>query len=284
MKRILILVAAAAGFCASAMAQEMERDTVVVDTLAQPADSSMYIRADHGALRLDLAGFGITLVPRDGKGVKADFKKEKQYFPSRVSVTGGVPVDVGFNVLTDVDYKDAWAGKGDFLSMKTYKSIHISTDIVGLRIACFKHDVLSLNPAIRFTVDNYRFSDPKWTFTGDGNGNMIPKDLTEEMPKGVQKSKAVATYVGIPFRVTLQPVTDLRLTAEAGADLLLRAHSKYAFPKEKETLSGFNRWRATVGASLTYRRVGVYCLYYLTPLFENGSGTRPLTVGLRFGL
>ena len=281
---ILTLLAAAAGFSVPAVAQEMEPDTVVVDTLPQPADSSMYISAEHGALRLDLAGFGITLVPKSGKGVKADFRKEKQYFPSRVCVTGAVPVDVGFNVLTDVDYKDSWAGKGDFLSMKTGKSVHISTDFVGLRIRCCKNDVLSLNPAIRFTVDNYRFSDPKWTFTGDGNGNMIPKDLSEEMPKGVRKSKAVATYIGIPFRMTVQPVMDLRLTAEAGADLLLRAHTKYAFPKEKETLSGFNRWRATVGASLTYRRVGVYCLYYLTPLFENGSGARPLTVGLRFGL
>ena len=244
-----------------------------------PADSLVCVKAYDDGLRIEMAGIGITLVPGEG-GAKADFKWSK---PERriLSTTLVTPMDIGFNVLTGTDYKGQWEDNGDFLDMRGGKSIRFAFDIAGLTVNMDRASRWVFNTAARFTVDNYRFLDNSVTLSRGEDGTLMPAAT----PAGTKKSKVAVTYMGIPIRISFTPYKELTITAEASANVLLKAHSKYAFPKVKENLPGFNPFRIGVGGAIDYNGFGVYCDYSLTPLFKSGtgSGARTLSIGFRFG-
>lgn len=274
MRRLVILIAAAMMCVVPAFAQEKVDSTTAIQT-----DSLVRMKADNDGLRIEMAGIGITLVPGE-KGATTDFywTKEKRNVLSTTLIT---PMDIGFNILTGTDCSGKWEGKDSFLDMRGGKSVRFAFDIVGLTVNLDRKAHWAFNSAARFTVDNYRFLDSWVTLSRGEDGSLMPSST----PAGTRKSKVAATYIGIPVRISFTPVKKLSITAEASANVLLRAHSKYAFPKVKETLPGFNQLRVGIGGAIDYDGFGVYCDYSLTPLFKSGvgSGAKTLSVGFRFG-
>lgn len=272
--RRLIVIFAAALLSVTAFAQ-VKADS----TGTAPADSLVSVKAYDDGLRIEMAGIGITLVPGEG-GAKTDFKwsKTERRILSTTLVT---PMDIGFNVLTGTDYKGQWEDNGDFLDMRGGKSIRFAFDMAGLTVNMDRASRWVFNTAARFTVDNYRFLDNSVTLSRGEDGNLMPAAA----PAGTKKSKVAVTYMGIPIRISFTPYKELTITAEASANVLLKAHSKYAFPKVKEKLPGFNPFRIGVGGAIDYNGFGVYCDYSLTPLFKSGtgSGAKTLSIGFRFG-
>lgn len=272
--RRLIVIFAVALLSVTAFAQVKADSTGVA-----PADSLVSVKAYDDGVRIEMAGIGITLVPGE-KGAKTDFnwsKSERKI----LSTTLITPMDIGFNVLTGVDYTGRWEDKGDFLDLRGGKSIRFAFDMVGLTVRMDRKSHWAFNTAARFTVDNYRFLDKGITLSRDEDGNLMPAAT----PDGTKKSKVAAAYMGIPVRISFTPYKKLTITAEASANVLLKAHSKYAFPKVKETLPGFNQCRIGVGGAIDYDGYGFYCDYSLTPLFKSGtgSGARTLSIGFRMG-
>lgn len=243
--------------------------------LAEP-DSLMHLKSENGDLRLEVAGFGITLAS-SSRTITTDLQdRTSKYRKKQVSVTGFQSIDVGWLVLTDKNYLGSWSGHGDFLSLDNKNSVHFGMDIIGLDVNIGRKSRWSFNTALRFTADNYRFSN-KVTLIKNQSGYLMPQDL----PSDVRKSKVTATYMGLPVRFSYMPVKDLKFTAEASANVLLRAHTKYKSPKTKANVPGFNSFMATVGGSITYDGFGAFCSYSFTPLFDRGSDAKAFTIGIR---
>ncbi len=243
------------------------------------ADDELVLRPQGSQLLLGVAGYGIVLGDRNSGRpsvvTNVDERKDK-----RVSVS--LPfssIELGFNVLTGVDYTGAWAGDDDFLELRTGKSIHFAFRPLDLSVALDRRNRFRFGSGLRYVADNYSFIAPHTLARTDGELHPLPLDPA---PK---KSKFVTSWIGIPVEFTFVPVRRFHISLFAAGDVLLKAHTKYKKPKTKQTLGGFSQWRCTAGVSVTYRGLGVYASYSPTPLFESGAGpkTHTMSVGLAFG-
>lgn len=128
------------------------------------------------------------------------------------------------------------------------------------------------------SFDNYRF-DNRWSIA-KVDGRIEPVAL-----EGKRKSKLATTQFGLPIGLTFTPARRLRVSALAFGELVVNAHTKTKKPKQKKTLTGLNDFRFGLQGAVTYREVGFYVKYSLTPMFRSGTGPKcyPLSVGLAWG-
>lgn len=244
-------------------------------------DSLMNIMTQGSELRIEAAGFGITL--GQGKAVFSDQdnRPARTRMPRVTTSLGISSLDFGFNALTGLRYTAPWTGHGDFLDMKGGKSIRVAWEPASVRVAVDRKANLLFSAGLRFTADNYMFSAP-YTLTRDSNGILMPQALDGY----IKKSKITSTYIGVPVRLTWRIARELRISATAAGELLLNAHTKYKKPKVKENIPGLSSWRVLAGGTVTYHRIGIYCDYSITPFFKEGTGAEAntISVGLRFGI
>ena len=243
-------------------------------------DSLAYLRPSGSELRIEAAGYGITLGNRDAAVQKPASRKSGS--PARVSTSFGVAsLDIGFNILDNPACYGPWTGMDDFLDLSTGKSVRIGWDLAAVRVALDRRARLLFSTGIRLAFDNYAFSRP-YTLTMDDNGSLMPLKLEQI----VKKSKFTATYAGIPVKLSVRLAENVCLSGYVTGEILLKSYSKYKKPKVKEELSGFSLWKVTAGGSLTFYKVGIFCDCGIIPLFEKGTGTdvRTVTVGIRFGI
>ena len=86
-------------------------------------DSLMNIKPQGSELRIEAAGFGITLGNNENAGFHDPYSPGK-HRQARVSTSLGIAsIDFGFNILNGVSYYGPWSGLGDFLDMRGGKSI-----------------------------------------------------------------------------------------------------------------------------------------------------------------
>lgn len=244
-------------------------------------DSIMNIRATGSELRIEAAGFGITL----GNGKQPVTSAERyaeHHRPKRVTTSLGIAsLDFGFNSFAGITYTGRWADRGDFLDLNSWKSIRLAWEPASVRVALDRKANVLVSAGLRLTADNYSLANP-YTLSTDSEGHLMPEKL-EGM---IKKSKLTATYIGIPLRLTFRIGRDLRLSAMAAGEVLVNSHTKYKKPKVKNHLSGMNDFRFSTGGSLTYDQIGLYVEYAVSPMFRAGTGAdaNTLSIGLRFGI
>lgn len=305
MKKTLTIIAA---FCIATAALAQERQTT--GTTENQADSTltgdnlMNINTENGDFKIEVAGFGITLGP---SGTWADSTKRTntsitllnidlnkgENKPKKkdpvVSLTCLDMYDFGFNVLTDLNYSGAWAGQGDFLDMIPGRSNRFAMNLAGINVRLDKKRKVEFDAGLRFISENYRFRGDYRL--ANVNNSLMPAVITDNL----KKSKITANYLTLPLTFTFNPAKNLSIAAEGSVGMLIKANSKYVCKKSGESwqknkeknLPGFNQFKASVGASITYGCIGLFCDYSLTPLFKSTTGAgdaKTLSFGLRFDL
>lgn len=244
-------------------------------------DSLMNIKPQGSELRIEAAGFGITLGNNENAGFHYPYSPGK-HRQARVSTSLGIAsIDFGFNILNGVSYYGPWSGLGDFLDMSGGKSIRLAWEPAAVDIALDSRGCVSLIAGIRLSADNYMFSEP-YTLRPDGAGQLMP----EKLEGYIKKSKMTAAYIGIPVKLSFRLARTVYLTGYASWDLLLNAHTKYKKPKTKDNLPGISPWKVSAGGCLSVSNIGIYCDYGITPLFKDGTGAdaHTISVGIRFGI
>ena len=239
-------------------------------------DDLMTIRrgSDDNSMVLEVAGFGITLSGLTDERLK---QRDSLIRRSRVNLILLGARETGFNILTGVDYGAYPDGTEDFLDIRAGKSFHFSTLLAGLNCELGKRRRFGFSTGLQYTVDNFRLSDNSVTL-GRKQGMITPVILDEK----ADKSKLRITSLGIPLYFSYQAARHLDISLSGYFDFTMGANSIYKKPKVKNSLSGVNTFRFSVGGAITYYRIGVYVRYSVTPLFESNAGpeVRPMSVGL----
>lgn len=241
---------------------------------------SLIVRAEGSQLRIEAAGFGITL-GKDGSEFSNAYQ-DKPYRHSRVSTSlGSASFDLGFNVLTGVDYYGQWEDKGDFLDMHGWRSVRVGWVPIAVEVALDRRGTVSFVAGLKLTADNYMFSQP-YTLKENPDGILMPYKLEGN----IKKSKLTATYIGIPIQLSFKVSNDVYISGHVCGDLLLKAHTKYKKPKVKDNISGLSPFRLSAGGSISFGCVGIFCDYGITSLFKDniGADAHTLSIGLRLGL
>ncbi len=240
----------------------VDRDSTGIDTLRRIDmldNDIVQMRAGNGNMVLEVAGYGITLGSVPAYVPKMD--------KSRGRLTVFSNVEMGFTQLTGVDYSDYAPEQKGFLDQRLGPSFHFSFSIVGCDFYLNKTKTLSLGFGLQYTIDNIRLSNNDIT-VGYQQGRIVPVTLVDE----ADKSKIVTSALGIPVNLQYRFSKHCRLTVTAYSDFLLGADAIYKKPKEKSSLSGFSTYQFGLGAAVSYRWVGIYTRYSLTPVFKSGSG------------
>lgn len=212
------------------------------------------ISEDRNNLRIEAAGFGITLG-----------EKKVTYKDNSRKVLGCCCMDYGFSMLAGIDYSGNWEEYGDFLELKQWKSARFAIEPISFRIALDRRKRFWFRTALKCTFDNFRFQQPV-TLTHSGN-ILMPVPVNQD----IKKTKFSTKYFGIPVSLAVR-FGEAMISANASAEILGKSWAKYKKPKVKTELPGFEKYRFTAGLSITYNGFGIYCDYSITPLFRQGVG------------
>ena len=253
--------------------------TAAADTAALPDAANLLRRGDRkGELLLAIGGHNITL----GRAASDRHNRTRVTTPIEINqryVAFGLgAVEFGFSLLTDPSYAAYAPEENGFLDQRVGKSIHIGFRPLALEVALNRSRTVSLVTGLTLSFDNYRF-DNRWSIA-KVDGRIEPVAL-----EGKRKSKLATTQFGLPIGLTFTPARRLRVSALSFGELVVNAHTKTKKPKQKKTLTGLNDFRFGLQGAVTYREVGFYVKYSLTPMFRSGTGPKcyPLSVGLAWG-
>jgi len=204
------------------------------------------------------------------------------------------PMYFGWSVLTNVNYKGAWAGSElipsgstHFLDMKTGQSFMYCLETAALHFSK-PGGMLDFSIGMRCTFMDLSLQNTQYTFRntmlGSG-GNFYPTLIKNEaLNYDGRKSKIHANYIGVPVRLTFN-FGKARVYVGGSAEVLVGGYTKYKFPQYRQDATPlFNRFRATVEGGLQYGILGFFVSYGLTPVFPNSlSDARALTFGIVLG-
>lgn len=199
------------------------------------------------------------------------------------------PMYFGITTLTGTDYQGVWAGSpmGNFLDTKLFQNFTYNLEMAGLRLYS-RGFPLEANLGIRWSFMDFSLANTGISFfssNGTESGNYIPAPIIDPAYDGT-KSKIHASYIGVPFRVSVKLGADVKLFAGITGEYLVKGYTKYRNPSVRTTANGlFSPLRASVEAGLSYSGWGVWAGYGLTPLFQpDCSNARTLSFGLVLGL
>lgn len=215
MNRLLILLGVfmLPGLCASAQPADSLRRIGDVDT----GPVTMRRAADGNDMVLEVAGFGITLGQAPHRG-----SSQKSRSHSRVKGLLFDGIEMGFNLLTGVDYAGYPAETADFLDLRAGNSFHFGVTPIGLAVRLDRRGKFEFATGLRYTVNNYRLSDNTITL-GCEDGLIVPVTLDER----ADKSKLRTTSLGIPLQFSFDPVRKLRIAVVGYCDFTLGSNAIY---------------------------------------------------------
>ncbi len=256
--------------------------TPVRDTMELPDSDLVRIRPAGDGLRLEIAGYGITLSNRDRQetddGEPAPAVKRPKRIHFVYGAFGITALEAGVTTLVGTDYGSTWADDGDFLALNPEKSFHMAFELFKLRIRMDRGEHWFATLGLRTSYYDLVFND-KITLQ-QADGIIRP----EALDPSIKKSKLGVGYFGIPAGIIFS-AQKLNISLYASGELLAASKLKYKKPKERRNAPGIAPWRWTVGGSITYHKIGIYANYSLTPLFKQAAGpqTHTLSLGVHFG-
>lgn len=269
MKRIVLLFACLA-MTAAAAAQ--------TDILARENGVTMMRGQNQSELMFEMCGYKVVLGNRGLRDSPRIVPAQRSTSPVQWGL-GFNRVEFGFSMLTGASYAGYDAPDHDFLEQRFGKSIHFGFRFLNFGVALDRRRSLYFRTGVHLMCDNYVFSR---NITVERDGDRI---VPVELDRDYKKSKLMTASLGIPVQLCYTTRYDLHMSVLAYGDVVINAHTKYKKPKTKSNFSGVDPWQLGVGATLSFRGIGLYAKYGLTPLFRNGTAPKafPLTVGLYFG-
>lgn len=254
--------------------------------MPSPDPEIVQLKSDRGELRLEIAGYGITLGNRDADESKAagneaaapSEKPEKKPLKRFHGCFGFTDWEIGIPLLVNTTYGPAWAGEGEFLETSTRKSFNFGYTLLSLRYMLDRNGHWWLSTGVRGNIYDIVLSGKQTIRYTDGMIHAL------ELDPSTKKSKLSFTTLGIPLMLTCS-VSDFRITLRASGNLYTSYRAVHKKPKEKYELRGVEPWSWNIGGAITYHKVGVSFDYALTPLFRSDVGpeTHLFTFGFCFG-
>ena len=254
--------------------------------MPSPDPEIVQLKSDRGELRLEIAGYGITLGNRDADESKAagneaaapSEKPEKKPLKRFHGCFGFTDWEIGIPLLVNTSYGPAWAGEGEFLGTSTRKSFSFGYTLLSLRYMLDRSGHWWLSTGVRGNIYDIVLSGKQTIRYTDGMIHAL------ELDPSTKKSKLSFTTLGIPLMLTCS-VSDFRITLRASGNLYTSYRAVHKKPKEKYELRGVEPWSWNIGGAITYHKVGVSFDYALTPLFRSDVGpeTHLFTFGICFG-
>lgn len=278
MKRLLLLLLSfptvlAAQTPSDAVCPTESRDSL--QRLDTTGGDLMTLRGDdrEGSVVVEVAGFGLTL----------GHAPEPQPYADRVMKGGKIRLYVfnscefGFTTLTGVDYAGYAPEQHGFLDLEREASLHVAASAIQVEIALNRRRTLFFATDLHVAIDNFRLSDPGIRLSYE-NGRIVPVALGA----AADKSKFVASSLGIPLRLNYRPFRHFQLSAIAYSDFSVELAAVHKNPRVEYDLEGLRTYRFGVGASVSYYGFGLYARYGVTPLFRKDAG--PACHTLSFGI
>lgn len=257
-----------------------------VTAMPSPDPEIVQLKSDRGELRLEIAGYGITLGNRDTDESKAagneaaapSEKPEKKPLKRFHGCFGFTDWEIGIPLLVNTSYGPAWAGEGEFLETSTRKSFSFGYTLLSLRYMLDRSGHWWLSTGVRGNIYDIVLSGKQTIRYTDGMIHAL------ELDPSTKKSKLSFTTLGIPLMLTCS-VSDFRITLRASGNLYTSYRAVHKKPKEKYELRGVEPWSWNIGGAITYHKIGVSFDYALTPLFRSDVGpeTHLFTFGICFG-
>ncbi|WP_296112344.1 hypothetical protein [uncultured Alistipes sp.] len=254
--------------------------------MPSPDPEIVQLKSDRGELRLEIAGYGITLGNRDADESKAagneaaapSEKPEKKPLKRFHGCFGFTDWEIGIPLLVNTSYGPAWAGEGEFLETSTRKSFSFGYTLLSLRYMLDRNGHWWLSTGVRGNIYDIVLSGKQTIRYTDGMIHAL------ELDPSTKKSKLSFTTLGIPLMLTCS-VSDFRITLRASGNLYTSYRAVHKKPKEKYELRGVEPWSWNIGGAITYHKIGVSFDYALTPLFRSDVGpeTHLFTFGICFG-
>lgn len=254
--------------------------------MPSPDPEIVQLKSDRGELRLEIAGYGITLGNRDVDESKAagneaaapSEKPEKKPLKRFHGCFGFTDWEIGIPLLVNTSYGPAWAGEGEFLETSTRKSFSFGYTLLSLRYMLDRNGHWWLSTGVRGNIYDIVLSGKQTIRYTDGMIHAL------ELDPSTKKSKLSFTTLGIPLMLTCS-VSDFRITLRASGNLYTSYRAVHKKPKEKYELRGVEPWSWNIGGAITYHKIGVSFDYALTPLFRSDVGpeTHLFTFGICFG-
>lgn len=249
--------------------------------MPSPDPEIVQLKSDRGELRLEIAGYGITLGNRDTNESEADSpseKPEKKPLKRFHGCFGFTDWEIGVPLLVNTSYGPAWAGEGEFLETSTRKSFSFGYTLLSLRYMLDRGGHWWLSTGVRGNIYDIVLSGKQTIRYTDGMIHAL------ELDPSTKKSKLSFATLGIPLMLTYS-VSDFRITLRASGNLYTSYRAVHKKPKEKYELRGLEPWSWNIGGAVTYHKVGVSFDYALTPLFRSDVGpeTHLFTFGICFG-
>lgn len=278
--------AASTDAAGSAAASQAAGTAPAATTMPSPDPEIVQLKSDRGELRLEIAGYGITLGNRDADESKAagneaaapSEKPEKKPLKRFHGCFGFTDWEIGIPLLVNTTYGPAWAGEGEFLETSTRKSFSFGYTLLSLRYMLDRSGHWWLSTGVRGNIYDIVLSGKQTIRYTDGMIHAL------ELDPSTKKSKLSFTTLGIPLMLTCS-VSDFRITLRASGNLYTSYRAVHKKPKEKYELRGVEPWSWNIGGAITYHKVGVSFDYALTPLFRSDVGpeTHLFTFGICFG-
>lgn len=270
----------------SAAASQAAGTAPAATAMPSPDPEIVQLKSDRGELRLEIAGYGITLGNRDADESKAagneaaapSEKPEKKPLKRFHGCFGFTDWEIGIPLLVNTSYGPAWAGEGEFLETSTRKSFSFGYTLLSLRYMLDRSGHWWLSTGVRGNIYDIVLSGKQTIRYTDGMIHAL------ELDPSTKKSKLSFTTLGIPLMLTCS-VSDFRITLRASGNLYTSYRAVHKKPKEKYELRGVEPWSWNIGGAITYHKIGVSFDYALTPLFRSDVGpeTHLFTFGICFG-
>lgn len=270
----------------SAAASQAAGTAPAATAMPSPDPEIVQLKSDRGELRLEIAGYGITLGNRDADESKAagneaaapSEKPEKKPLKRFHGCFGFTDWEIGIPLLVNTSYGPAWAGEGEFLETSTRKSFSFGYTLLSLRYMLDRNGHWWLSTGVRGNIYDIVLSSKQTIRYTDGMIHAL------ELDPSTKKSKLSFTTLGIPLMLTCS-VSDFRITLRASGNLYTSYRAVHKKPKEKYELRGVEPWSWNIGGAITYHKIGVSFDYALTPLFRSDVGpeTHLFTFGICFG-
>lgn len=186
----------------------------------------------------------------------------------------------GWSTLTNVNYYGNWAeGTSScpgFLEQDMGKSFGFAIDVCSFRFILDRQERFDVELAMRFSFEDHVFKNPGTTLVMAGG-----KPWPVPTAVGVGKSKTHMGYVGLPLDISYR-TGKFKIYVGATAEILMDSYVKYKYPETRYSIQGVNNFRSVVEIGMSYRHLGIYANWAVTPLFKQGTGSdaRTLSVGL----
>ena len=189
-------------------------------------------------------------------------------------------LEVGVNMLPSPDYS-LYDGMdldvpSDFMVLNNMKSLQWAISVADGSIAFNRSRNLSLSFGMQLVLDDYTFGE-QLKFVKEG-GMLIPQMIDSSY----KKSKINTLSIKVPLMFNVGIGRSLHFSAGVYGGVLLGAHTKIKFPKEKMYDPYMAPFYYGLSARFGFKSCYIYANYGLSNMFKKNHGpvVAPVTIGL----